>query len=123
MAKRSRLTKMIVRGLVASPLIYGGYGSLKNPGGRPKALGKAGLPESSGLVRFNGGAMLTGGVAMTLGILPRLAALGLSISITAMTLVGHPFWKERPETRGQHIMQFTKNLAILAGLINEIISG
>lgn len=33
------------------------------------------------------------------------------------TLVGHPFWKEKGQARIAQKIQFTKNLAMLGGLL------
>ena len=41
------------------------------------------------LVRPDGAVMAVGGMALALGVLPRLAALGLTA-----TIVGHAFWRE-----------------------------
>ncbi|MEX6429964.1 DoxX family protein [Ferrimicrobium acidiphilum] len=107
--------------MVASPLIYGGLGAAREPGQRHKALERAGLPASQELVRLNGAAMVVGGVALALGIKPKLAALGLACSITATTVVGHPFWREEDEvSRKSQTIQFYKNAAILGGLLLEI---
>ncbi|WP_276940286.1 DoxX family protein [Ferrimicrobium acidiphilum] len=118
-----KLCRQLGRAMVASPLIYGGLGAAREPGMRHKALERSGLPASPGLVRFNGGAMVVGGVALALGIKPKLAAFGLATSITATTLVGHAFWREEDEAaRKNQSIQFYKNAAILGGLLLEIVS-
>jgi putative oxidoreductase len=122
MAQRTtKLCRQLGRAMVASPLIYGGLGAAREPGMRHKALERSGLPASQELVRLNGAVMVVGGVALALGIKPKLAALGLAGSITATTLVGHPFWREEDEAaRSSQAMQFYKNAAILGGLLLEI---
>lgn len=111
------------RVLLASQFIYGGYHAAKDPGRRPDALHKAGLPGGADLVRFNGAAMLAGGVALALGVFPRLATAGLIASLAPTTLVGHPFWREDdPAARQAQTIQFLKNASMLGGLVLELTS-
>ena len=107
--------------LLASQVIYGGYHAAKNPGRRPEALNKVGVPGGADLVRFNGAATLAGGVALGLGILPRLASAELLASLAPTTLVGHPFWREDdPAVRQAQTAQFLKNASMLGGLVIEL---
>jgi uncharacterized membrane protein YphA (DoxX/SURF4 family) len=104
--------------LLAGQFIYGGYQAARDPAGRPVALEKAGLPGGADLVRLNGAAMVVGGLALGLGILPRAAAAGLIASLVPTTLVGHPFWREQdPAVRGAQTLQFLKNASMLGGLV------
>jgi putative oxidoreductase len=98
--------------------IKGGWDELKEPGIRPQMATKIGLPDSRELVRLNGAAMLAGGVALATGILPRAAATGLVVSLSAVTAAGHRFWDEEdPVQRGRQQGQFLKNLGIIGGLL------
>ena len=79
---------------------------------------KAGIPEPELAVRANGVAMAAGGAALALGVLPRAAAGGLSLSMVATTMVGHPFWKEtEPAQRVPQRIQFLKNLGLAGALV------
>ena len=103
---------------LAGIFIKGGWDELKEPGARPQMAAKLGLPDSPALVRANGAAMLTGGVALATGILPRAAAAGLVVSLSAVTAAGHRFWDEEdPVVRGRQLGQFLKNLAAIGGLL------
>ena len=64
------------------------------------------------------GVELIGGLALGLGIFPRVAALALSAFLVAATLVGHAFWLAAgtPAFVGQ-LINFLKNLAIGGGLL------
>jgi putative oxidoreductase len=62
---------------------------------------------------------LIGGLALALGIFPRVAALALIAFLIAATLVGHAFWLAAacsPVFVGQ-LINFLKNLAIMGGLL------
>jgi uncharacterized membrane protein YphA (DoxX/SURF4 family) len=109
--------------LLASQFIYGGYGAASDPGNRTASLEKAGLPGGAGLVRFNGVAMLIGGVALALGTKPRAASVGLAIALVPTTVVGHAFWREAdPHARHLQTIQFLKNASMLGGLFVEATS-
>ena len=82
------------------------------------AATKLGLPEPETMVVVNSVAHVVGGVAMALGIFPRLAAAGLAASLVPTTLAGHRFWEmEDEQARNQQITQFLKNLGLIGGLL------
>ena len=55
---------------------------------------------------------------LSIGKLPRVAALALCGSIVPTTLAGHRFWEEtEPATRAQQRTHFLKNLGLLGGLL------
>jgi putative oxidoreductase len=58
------------------------------------------------------------GVALILGIFPRLAALALLAFLIPATLVSHSFWLSAgtPALTGQ-LINFSKNTAICGGLL------
>ena len=64
------------------------------------------------MVQLGAGGMLAA------GILPRLAALALAMSVVPTTVAGHRFWEiEDPVQRARQRTQFLKNTAILGGLL------
>jgi len=82
------------------------------------AVTKLGLPEPETMVVVNSVAHVAGGVAMALGIFPRLAAAGLAASLVPTTLAGHRFWEtEDEQARNQQITHFLKNLGLIGGLL------
>jgi putative oxidoreductase len=106
------------RTLLASIFIRSGWDVVREPGARPEAAAKIGLPEPELMVRLNAAAMLVGGTALALGILPRAAAAGLIASLVPTTLAGHRFWEEDdPKAIAMQRTHFLKNLAIIGGLI------
>ncbi len=109
--------------LLAGQFVYGGYLAARDPGARPAALERAGVPGGADLVRLNGAAMVVGGLALGAGILPRAASIGLIASLVPITLVGHPFWREQqPAARSAHTLQSVKNPFMLGGLLIEATS-
>jgi putative oxidoreductase len=98
--------------------ISGGLSAFREPQARAPKAEAIGLPEPELMVRANGAAMVAGGVAFALGILPRAAALGLIASLVPTTLAGHPFWQEEDEkSRATQRTQFYKNLGLVGGLL------
>jgi putative oxidoreductase len=109
---------VVGRALMAGIFVHGGWNALREPGKRPDQASKLGLPEPELMVRANGAAMLVGGLALGLGILPRAAAVGLIASLVLTTLAGHRFWEEDDEgARRMQLTQFLKNLGLAGGLV------
>ncbi len=112
------MIKALARMCLSGIFIIAGYGAFSEPGGRPNALPKIGLPASEELVKVNGATMVGAGVMLGLGIFPRLSALTLIGSLIPTTLAGHPFWKETEEKpRQTQQIQFLKNLGLIGGLL------
>ena len=61
---------------------------------------------------------LVAGLALVLGVFPRLAALALLLFLIPATLVSHSFWLSAgtPAFMGQ-LINFSKNVAICGGLL------
>jgi putative oxidoreductase len=112
------VTRTVSRVLLAAPFVWLGYEAAAEPGGRVDLAAALGVPNPEAAVRFNGGAMVAGGVALGLGVLPRTAAAGLAASLVPTTLAGHAFWShEDPGARKTNRIQFLKNLGLLGGLV------
>jgi uncharacterized membrane protein YphA (DoxX/SURF4 family) len=112
------LIKILARVCLSGIFIVAGYGAYSQPGGRPKALPKIGLPESEDLVKLNGATMVGAGIMLGLGIFPKLAALTLIGALVPTTLAGHAFWKEtETQPKKNQLIQFCKNLGLIGGLL------
>ncbi len=111
-----------IRLLLAGIFIIGGWGTMSNPGTRPKKVGAAGIPYPEQAVVLNGALMVLAGLLLCLGIAPRIAAGLLVGSMIPTTLVGHPFWQEEPgPAREQQLIQFLKNMGLIGGLLMVVI--
>lgn len=121
------LVRRLARPMLASIFVVGGLDSARQPAGKAPAAEKInvgpvaeklGLSDTTSLVRANGAAQVVGGLALALGRLPRLAALGLAASLVPTTLAGHRFWElDEPAGKAAQQMHFVKNLSILGGLL------
>jgi putative oxidoreductase len=69
------------------------------------------------LVRLKAGADIVAGLLLATGHLTRPAAAVLAGGLVPTTVAGHPFWTMKQPERGQHEVQFLKNLGLLGGLL------
>ena len=104
--------------LLSGIYVINGWGAFSKPGGRPKLVAAAGIPQPERAVVLNAAVMIVAGLLLGMGITPRLAAALLLGSMIPTTLVGHAFWKEEPGTQRQNQeTQFLKNLSMIGGLL------
>ncbi|MEU3457880.1 DoxX family protein [Micromonospora sp. NPDC006766] len=70
------------------------------------------------LIRANAAAQVVGGLMLATGRFARPAALAIAGTLVPTTIAGHPFWNiDDPAARGNHQIQFLKNLGLLGGLL------
>ncbi len=123
-----RIIRRFARLMLAWMFIQGGSSTLRKPEGRAATAGDTldkirsfapvELPDDVALVRANAGVQTAAGVALAADVLPRLSAFTLASSLVPTTVGGHPFWTiDDPAQRAQQRIHFTKNLAILGGLL------
>lgn len=95
-----------------------GGDALREPGGRPDAVAKIGIPNPELAVRANGATMLLAGLGLALDRWPRLAALVLAGLLVPTTYAGHAFWNSPPGVaRTGNLIHFLKNLGLIGGLL------
>ena len=100
------------------PFIWLGYEAAVAPGARVALAARLRLPRPDLAVRFNGAAMVAGGLGVATGVLWQAAAVGLVISLILTTLAGHAFWTESDaQVRKANRIQFLKNLGLVGGLL------
>lgn len=103
---------------MAAPFVVLGAAAAREPGGRVALAEDIGMPNPELAVRFNGAAMVVGGVALATGIMPRAATAGLVASMIPTTLAGHRFWADDdPGTRKGNLIHFLKNVGLVGGLL------
>jgi putative oxidoreductase len=107
------------RAALSAMFVAGGADAFLRPGDRAQQAARLGLPlEPELAVRLNGATMLVAGVALALGVRPRLAAATLAASLVPTTLAGHPFWREEdPDARRQQQIHCLKNLGLFGGTL------
>jgi putative oxidoreductase len=108
------------RFLLAGIFVYSGYGMLNNSERYAKLAAGAlpMLPEEPMIAKAQGATMLVAGSTFALGILPKMSARILALTLIPNTIVGHPFWKaEKPEDRRPQLVHFLKNLGLFGALL------
>jgi putative oxidoreductase len=114
------LTRTAGRALVSGIFVYSGYGMFNHAERYAKLASEAlpMLPEEPMLAKAQGATMVVAGSTLALGILPKLSARILALTLIVDTYVGHPFWKaEKPEERRPQLVHFWKNVGLLGGLL------
>src|SRR5580704_15638706 len=110
-----RLTRSAARTMLAAIFVYSGYGMLNDAERYAKRASSAlpMVPEDPMFAKAHGATMMVGGTTLALGILPRLSARVLALTLIANTYIGHPFWKaEKPEDRRPQLVHFLKNVGL-----------
>ena len=110
--------RVAARWLLAPIFVLSGSEVFAEPGARTAKAAGLGIPNPELATRANGAFMAVAGVALGLGIAPRLAATGLIVSMIPTTFAGHAFWEEQnPKTASAQRVQFLKNLGLIGGLL------
>jgi uncharacterized membrane protein YphA (DoxX/SURF4 family) len=123
-----RLARTVARPLIAGLFIASGLDVLANPEPRAKTakpvvdMVASVVPfaptDPVDAVRLNAAVHVGAGVLLAAGVMSRLAALALAVSMVPTTVAGHPFWEiDDPVKRAQQRVQFLKNTSILGGLL------
>jgi uncharacterized membrane protein YphA (DoxX/SURF4 family) len=114
-----KLTRFAGRALLSGIFVYSGYGMFNNAERYAKSAAEAlpMLPEEPVLAKVQGATMLVAGSALAVGILPRLSARILALTMLPNTYVGHPFWKAKSEDRRPQLVHFLKNVGLIGGLL------
>jgi uncharacterized membrane protein YphA (DoxX/SURF4 family) len=123
-----KVVRTIARPMLAGVFIVAGLDVLANPEPRAK-IAKPVVDSVASVVpfaptdpvdavRLNAAVHLGAGVLLATGVMSRLAAAALAVSLVPTTIAGHPFWEiEDPVNRSRQQTQFLKNMAILGGLL------
>jgi putative oxidoreductase len=123
-----KVVREIARPLLASLFIVSGLEVLANPEPRAKvakpvvdmvaSIVPFAPTDPVDAVRLNAAVHLGAGALLAAGVMSRLAATALAVSMVPTTVAGHPFWEiDDPMKRSQQRVQFLKNLGILGGLL------
>jgi putative oxidoreductase len=128
-----RMLSVAARVITGTTYLALGLDVVRDVGGRPRVAAdmlsavRRVLPlpaDDTLVVRANGAVQAGAGALLAAGIQPRLSALALAGSLVPTTLAGHPFWTlEDRAQRKQQQVQFTKNLAMLGGLLYAVAGG
>lgn len=123
-----RLVRTIARPMLAGIFVVSGLDVLADPEPRAK-IAKPVVDAVASVVPFaptdpvdavtlNAAVHVGAGLLLAGGVMSRLSALALAVSIVPTTIAAHPFWEiDDPVNRSRQRTQFLKNTAILGGLL------
>ena len=124
------LARLLSRPLLAAMFVYGGLDAFLNPRSKVAKARVVTEPltdaveldqDPAVLVQVNAAVQIGAGGLLALGILPRLSATALAMSLIPTTAAGHRFWEETdPAARAQQTIHFLKNAGMLGGLLAVI---
>jgi uncharacterized membrane protein YphA (DoxX/SURF4 family) len=113
--------------MLAAPVIASGVDTARDPAPHAALIAPIvrQLPELRGLpatpeayVRGAGATLAGAGIAMGLGVFPRLAALVAASVLAPATALAHPFWKVKDRAeRAQTRRDFMAHLCLLAAVL------
>lgn len=117
------ITALVARIALSAIFLISGFSKLSDPAAAVGYMEKMGVPESGTLVYVAGMAELLGGLAILFGFLTRVGAIGLVAFLVVTTYFFHDFWNLSGAEAKTQMVQFTKNLALMGGLLMLVASG
>jgi len=116
-------TLLVGRILLGLIFAFSGFHKLTALGETAAQIAAHGIPAAHVMAAVAGCAELAGGVALILGLLSRVAAIGLIVFMIPTTLMFHNFWAYSGNDFQVQMVNFMKNLAIIGGLALMVGSG
>jgi putative oxidoreductase len=116
-------TALVGRILLATLFLVSGFAKLADPAGTIGFMNMAGIPSADTLVYVAAVAEILGGLAVAVGFLARLAGVGLVLLLIPIQFYFHAFWNMEGAEAKTNLVQFTKNLAIMGGLLLLVAHG
>ena len=115
----ARLSLLIPIGrlLLALPFIVSGPGKLMAPAATAAYMASGGLPNNASLAVAVGLFEIVAALSLIAGFKARWAALALALFTLAASLMFHRFWDVPVEQQFVQQLLFTKNIAIVGGLL------
>ncbi|NVB83709.1 MAG: DoxX family protein [Kofleriaceae bacterium] len=110
-------TALIGRILISAIFLLSGFAKFTDPSGAIGYMTAQGIPHAQTLLYIAAAAEVLGGLAILLGFLTRLGALGLFIYLIPTTYFFHHFWNMSGAEAKTQMVNFMKNLAIMGGLL------
>jgi putative oxidoreductase len=114
---------LLGRILLGGIFVLSGYGKLMGLAAFAASLEKNGVPYASMVAPIGASVEFFGGLAVVLGIEVRYAAALMIAFVIVATLISHRFWELQDAARQMQTTQFSKNVAIIGGLVLLLAAG
>ena len=111
------------RFLLALVFVYAGIRKLGAIAATIATMEKHGIPHADMLVWGAVALELGGGLALMLGFLARLAALGLFFYLAVLAVIFHPYWAFTGEAFGLERASFYGHLSMMGGMLFVVAFG
>ncbi|HEX5473621.1 MAG TPA: DoxX family protein [Vicinamibacterales bacterium] len=115
-SKAETIPLLIGRAIFGGYFLYNGINHFRN---REMLSGYArskGVPAAEAAVPGSGVLLILGGASLMTGIKPKWGAALITAFLAGVSPQMHAFWTEEdPQKRGQEMVQFMKNAALLGG--------
>lgn len=123
MSSASNLAALVGRILLASIFIYFGFTKIGGFAGTAGFIGSKGLPMPQVLAAATIVLEIGAGLALLLGYKARWAALALAAFTLLASVIFHAFWAVPQEQYMTQLLFFTKNMAIIGGMLMVVALG
>ncbi|HUQ06818.1 MAG TPA: DoxX family protein [Kofleriaceae bacterium] len=117
------LTALVARIALSAIFLISGYAKLTDPAGAVGYMQSMNVPEPGTLVYLAGLVELLCGLSIAFGFMTRIGALGAFAFLVLTTYYMHPFWALEGAAAKTQMVQATKNLCIMGGLLMLASSG
>lgn len=117
------VTALVARIALSAIFLISGWSKLTDPASAVAYMEKMNVPEAGTLVYVAGMAELLCGLSIAFGFLTRIGALGAVAFLVVTTYYMHPFWALEGAEAKMQMVQATKNLCIMGGLLMLVASG
>lgn len=111
------LVVLVARIALSAIFLMSGYAKLTDPGAAIGYMTAKGVPEPDTLVYIAGLAEIAGGLSLLFGFLTRVGTLGLVAFLFVTNWYFHDFWNMAGNDRRMELIQFSKDMAIVGGLL------
>ncbi|SEN85434.1 Uncharacterized membrane protein YphA, DoxX/SURF4 family [Halorientalis persicus] len=108
---------LLGRVLFGAILAFTGLNQLLNLDAMVPYADAKGVPAAGLLVPITAGMLLSGGLAVALGVYPVLGAGAIALFLLVTTPVMHDFWAASGEEKQSEMNSFLKNTAMLGGAL------
>lgn len=114
---------LVARILIGGIFVYSGSGKLMNISGFAATLASRDVPVPELMSAIGACCEFFGGLALVLGLFHRYAALLMIVFVIVATVISHRFWELGMPARAAQLTQFSKNVAIVGGIIMLFVHG
>ena len=121
--KTRHITALVARIALSAIFLVSGWAKLSDPAAAVGYMEKMNVPDAGTLVYIAGMAELLCGLSIAFGFMTRIGALGAVAFLVVTTYYMHPFWAMEGAEAKTQMVQATKNLCIMGGLLMLVASG